>query len=1252
LGANDDDRARIVLPDGRGASAGFAGTDRYELRRWLGAGATGVVYEAFDRERKVRIALKTLRHVDPQAIYYLKREFRAIAELVHPNLVRLHELVSDGSHWFFTMDLIEGRDLLSYVGGAPEGPAGVGESRRFDLLRLRSALLQLATGIRALHAGGKLHRDIKPANVLVTDEGRVVLLDFGLILEPNAGDPYQTFERGLVGTPAYLAPEQAALPAQATEASDWYSVGTLMYEALTGQVPFLSYSGSLPELLAAKQNHEVPEPRTLCAGVPRDLNDLCMALLRTDPGARPRGDEIQRLLGGNSSELAAPRAGAVSHAVGMLVGREEQLAKLEEAYAICLRGRPVTVLIDGGSGAGKSALLESFVGRLVDRREAVVLSGRCFERELVPYRALDSLVDMLSRYLVALPKQEVEAVLPRDLPALARLFPVLRRVPLIGGAARRSELAPDPQELRQRAFGAMRDLLGRIADRKPLVMCIDDLQWGDLDSATLISHVLRPPASPPILVVACFRTEDAAQSACVKALLHAARGDDGVERRFIRVEALGEHDSRKLARTLLGDVSDTYGAAEIISRESAGNPLFLHQLAHHVRMQSPSERAAPAALVLTLDEVLQKRMAELPAAAHRLLEVLTVAGKPIALEIANEVAELAPGDRSAVSELRARRLARTKDGERTLEILHDRIRQSVVAHLAPDVMARYHQLLAAALDGRPGVDPEILASHFFGGGDLERASDCAAAAAENANQALAFERAARLFRWAIELGESRGYDVRAWQVKLGDALANLGRGAAAAEAYLAAARGAAPNDALEYRRRAAEQFLKSGHIDESMELLETILAAFGVRLARTPRRALVALALRRAFLKVRGLNFRERDISRVTARELTRLDVLWSLSAGFGVIDSIRATDLQARHLLLALKMGDPYRIARAYTFEAAFSATAGGRTHRRTARLVKKAEEIAERINQPYTHGWAVLAAGMVSFLEGDHRNGRVACDRAQEVFRSCTGVSHEINIARLFGVLCRFYLGEFHDLIERVPRLLKEAEDNGDLYLATTLRTGLSNSTWLALDDPETARAQVTEGMRRWTKRSFHNQHYFNMSAEAHIDLYRGDAASARTRVLADWPNLKSSLILRIQTARIFALGLRGRCTLSQAELSSGTERAALLRLVLRDAKLLLREQMPNSIPQAHLLRAGVNALRGDTETARSQLEQAVADFDRAEMMAYSSATRRSLGELLGGDEGRTLVERANAWHQAEMIRNPERFTAVFAPGFRDRG
>lgn len=1265
-------------------------TGRFAIDRCLGRGGFGVVYEAYDRQRHARVALKFLTRPDLGSLYRLKQEFRALADLSHPNLVALHELYAEADQWFIVMELVEGLDFISHVSNEPYPASqdsistGISEidqeaetgSRQTvpsppprapselacDLRRLEAATRQLAQALSYLHSAGKLHRDIKPRNVLVTRQGQVKLLDFGLATELAADAAADSVE--ILGTPAFMAPEQT-LNQPLTEASDWYSVGVMLFRALTGQLPF---AGPFFELVQAKQRRDAPVPSSLVHGIPPPLTDLCCDLLARRPELRPTDAEVfSRLDEIWPPQISSVRLPAQRPARGVFVGRADELDALADALDRTKSGRAVTVYVHGSSGMGKSALVNRFLGQVRAReRGAVVLAGRCYERESVPYKGLDSLVDALTQYLRKLSRAEAEALLPRDVAALARLFPILRRVEAVALARQRGLEIADSQELRRRGFAAFRELVARLSDRHPVVMFIDDLQWGDTDSAALIVDLMRPPDPPPLLLVASYRSEEVASSAALRMLLPRGTpaGASDHEVREVAVGELTEAEARQLAEALMGAQAPP-DRIEAIVRESRRSPFFIDELVQYSavvgRAEPVARPAAPADTVgateLTLESVIRGRAGHLAPAAHRLLQVLAVFGGPLHASLASQAAELASEELDAIAALRAVHLARlrmTEAGEE-LDIYHDRIRETLVAQLPSDQLQAIHGRLALVLATSSAVDPETLVVHFQGAGQLDRAAVYALAAADRARDALAFDRAARLYRVTLDLRDADPSARRAIQIKLGDALAAGGRGYEAAQAYLGAAEGALAAMQLELRRRAAEQMLRSGYIEEGFRAIRAVLDVMGMKLAGSPARALLSLLVRRAQIKLRGLRFRERDRSQIAPEELVRVDACWSVATAIGVVDTIRGADFQGRHLLLALRTGDPYRIARAIAIEAAYAGAGGEDTRARHEKLAALAQGLAERVDQPQAIALVTLVKGMSAFLQGRWKIARELLERADAILRErCTGVAWELDTAHLYYLLALSYLGEIRELCRHLPRFLKEAHERDDLTAATNLRTRIAYLMHLAADDPEPAREEVRQGMARWTREGFHAQHSWELYARGEIELYAGQGPEAWRYVNDRWPALRRSLLLRIQGARIESLYLRARSALAAGldRRLTPAERHGLFRAAERDARRLARESAAWAPAVADLVRAGVAASRGDRPRAVSLLTHVESRFEAADMALHAVVVRRRRGELLGGPQGPSLVQEADAWMSAQAIRNPARMAAMLAPGLYTSG
>ncbi|EDM79109.1 serine/threonine protein kinase [Plesiocystis pacifica SIR-1] len=686
----------------------------YTLLRRLGSGGMGEVFAARHEPSGDEVALKLLSEAAATRLYRFKREFRTLADVSHPNLVELRELVVRADlPAFFTMELIDGEPFVARL--RPD--LSVGELP--DLDRLRAALGQLLDAVAFLHARGYVHRDLKPANVLLSAEGRAVVLDFGLVaaseeVEVGVG---VTRDGQLLGTPRYMAPEQA-MGRGVGPAADLYAVGVMLYESLRGEPPFV---GTAMQLLLDKQTAPAPDPGP---EVPEELRALCRALLAREPEARPSAAAARARLSVELREVLRP-PGDPSRAP--FVGRTRELEALAEAFNEASRGgpEPTIVHVHGPSGHGKSRLILHACARMRDAG-GVVLRGRCRQREVVPYKGLDAVVDALSAYLRQLPVERRDPLEPRDADVLARMFPVLDEL-----WPPRAARTLEPPEQRRLGAASLAQLLRTLAaaNEAPLVVHVDDLQWADHDTIALLEVLAAPSEDAQasgLVMLLSYRSEGKGGLAPTPALAELSQSSrlSGPAARHVALERLSFAAARELAEHLLepeetgarpsagagagGDTArpkEAAAQAEAIAMRAQGIPFYITQLAHRREVSTHDSEE-------DLDIIVARRLFELSKPERALLELIAVYGGP--MESALALALNPEVDATVIERLAEQGLLLRAELEGTtqVELAHDRVREVAIARLDAQTRGALHWRLGQALrerlerveggDGEPG----------------------------------------------------------------------------------------------------------------------------------------------------------------------------------------------------------------------------------------------------------------------------------------------------------------------------------------------------------------------------------------------------------------------------------------------------------------------------------------------------------------------------------------------------------------------
>ncbi len=434
---------------------------QYVYRRVVGRGGMAHVVLASDPDGQ-GVALKILKTGRVgTGLQRFRREFRALARLRHPNVIRVDAYGDIHGHPYIAMEYIEGSDLHTLIHQLRKLP----EEERWA--RCDEVLTDVARALVYIHSQGLVHRDLKPSNVLIDAQGRCKLTDFGIVkdLDPEHDTQASTT---LVGTWAYASPEQVAGGA-VDHRSDLFSLGVILFAMLTGRRPFLAKD--LSGYIELHRTLNPPAPSDVEPGVPPHLDEMCRRLLAKEPQRRPQGahELLYRL------EVRAVSGAAMPTPIGLaLVGREPLADRLRDAVGALTRNQGGVVLLEGESGSGRSRLME--VGHAAASALGLPVHGVGVTRPDGPIGVLVRLADSLTA-------AESGSAAPVLLTAAQRAAEAA------GGTARTELYARLIETVRTRC------------SRQPQVILVDDVHQALLPALDGLLALVRALAGEPVLFV-------------------------------------------------------------------------------------------------------------------------------------------------------------------------------------------------------------------------------------------------------------------------------------------------------------------------------------------------------------------------------------------------------------------------------------------------------------------------------------------------------------------------------------------------------------------------------------------------------------------------------------------------------------------------------------------------------------------------------------------------------------------------------
>lgn len=1154
----------------------------FTILREIGRGSWAIVYDAAHRVSGEVVALKWMFDADATAA--LKREFRIARGLVHPNLVRLHEMHHEQAGAFFTMERVLGGDIVSRCLRVQDAEA--------RLKLVRRLFGDLAEALEYLHSAAVIHRDIKPANVLVDASDRVVVVDFGLAESVGAAGG-----KGFSGTFAYAAPERLH-GHRATPGSDWYSFGVLLFEALSGALPYSRNTNAA--MMARLEGKRVDVAGKLPVAA-LELAPLLEHLLEPAPAQRADAHAV-------FGALAPPPLSSTTRSRARVRARRGPFVGRADARAFVLeRLRPGgTLAITGPSGIGKTALVRSVLEGL--GTDCVALRSQCHPRENVPFNAFDGAV-------AALLERARRAASPENSADVELIERVFER-PAHGPSALRDDVASSSvvASALARLLGAVtrappeRDGQGGPAAAPLLVLVIDDVQWADRDSCALFEHLLGAPGWRATWVVIA-RGGHADIPAPIRSRI---RDTDTLE-----LGPLDAESSVSLLRSVAPELSEERAIA--LAGLAGCQPLSLVELARW------TEAVAPPGTVAEL----MLSAAEARTVGQRdLLARLAVHDGPIDSEVLVAVESTALARAYDLLDVGLVEFERTST-RYVVRIRHAEMADAVRATLDIDALAAAHLDLARAYERARPDQADARFRHLARAGRPEAAAVIGLEAARQLRDRVALHLAIERYKWLLANGGG-AVDELVVLRELAETQGRAGEAMDAGETYLALA-ARSPRRARELRRAAAEQLLRAGESRRGRALLERCLEEVGLR-APTSRVAQAAwIVAGRARIRARSLS--QPLDRRPDAVTRARLEVAWSAGLGLNLVDVVSSMLAQVQFTDLALGAGSAEQIARAVGVEYSYAMMTGGPLSAGRARDLELAMERLEgHVPEPYARGMMELSRGAGDFFRGRIHDVPARLARSRSLFQASLGQkSWELANCAMYEAWALIEQGELERVSREVPECVRLASARGDALYKQCFVGGPCSVAWLVegrVDDLVAA----LDAIPRSGEMS--QSAFFEIVARTRADFYRNEPRAAWRRLASMWPRIERSGFLSLRWMRLTLAVLFVQAAI-------GARDADALRAAEHWVRKIERIDHPAARAWSIVLGASLRAAQSSTGGLDRRTELALGDAERRFESAGFSLSARATGHV------RAKLAGSPSAPWPACVASPDAFArAVFGP------